>query len=270
MWRKQFARDGTLRGVAGADGSTPRPGEDAAELAPRGEAPSMATAVQQSAAHDLVASSRGAPGVVTGQIARVERTLSESDLDSQPHRQFEKWLKEAIEAREAMPNAMALATSDTQGMPAVRMVLIDAFDADGFVFQTNLASPKANDLARNPRAAGTFFWSGLVRQVRVSGRVVQVSRAEALALFELLPDGIRAMLRACRRQGEVIPDRDALEHAFAEALASPDRGLPDHWGAFRLLPEWIEFFQARQNWLQDRLRYTRARDGTWRIQRLVP
>jgi pyridoxamine 5'-phosphate oxidase len=227
-------------------------------------------AAHPNAAKDPVTSPRTTPGVVTGQIAHVERTLLESELDPQPNRQFENWLKEAIEAHEVMPNAMALATSDAQGSPAVRMVLIDAFDASGFVFQTNLHSPKATDLARNPRAAGTFFWSGLVRQVRVSGRVVQVSRAEALGLFELLPDGIRAMLRACRRQGEVIPDRDALEHAFAAALASPDRSLPDHWGAFRLEPEWIEFFQARQNWLQDRLRYTRAADGTWRIQRLVP
>jgi pyridoxamine 5'-phosphate oxidase len=149
------------------------------------------------------------------------------------------------------------------------MVLIDAFDADGFVFQTNLDSPKARALSANSRAAATFFWSGLVRQVRVSGRVVELSRDRALMLFEGLPDGIRAMIRACR-QGDVVADRAALEGIYADELASGNLTLPAHWGAFRLEPAWIEFFQARQNWLQDRLRYTRAPDGTWRIERLVP
>lgn len=209
------------------------------------------------------------PGLVTGQIVSVERTLSESELDAEPHRQFERWLREASEAREPMPNAMALATADTGGAPSVRMVLIDSFDAEGFVFQTNLESPKALNVGVNPRAAGTFFWSHLVRQVRVSGSVEELSRDEAATYFEALPDGIRAMLRACR-QGEVIPDRATLERQFAEALASAERGLPDHWGAFRLRPNWVEFFQARQNWLQDRLRYTRTAQDVWRIERLVP
>jgi pyridoxamine 5'-phosphate oxidase len=199
-----------------------------------------------------------------------ERTLLEGDLDPEPHRQFERWLGEAADSGEAMPNAMALATSSADAAPSVRMVLIDAFDAAGFVFQTNLASPKVQDLRANPRAAGTFFWSRLLRQVRISGTVYEVSRGEAAALFAALPDTIRAMLRACRRQGEIIPDRAVLEDAFKEAVTSPERGLPEHWGAFRLELEWIEFFQARQNWLQDRLRYTRTPGGTWRVERLVP
>ena len=76
------------------------------------------------------------------------------------------------------------------------------------------------------------------------------------------------MLRACR-QSTVIASREALERSFAEALAAPSSELPAHWGGFRLRADWIEFFQGRTNWLQDRLRYARESNG-WRIERLVP
>jgi pyridoxamine 5'-phosphate oxidase len=77
------------------------------------------------------------------------------------------------------------------------------------------------------------------------------------------------MLRACR-QSQVIADRAELERMYAAALESPDTGLPAHWGAFRLTVTTIEFWQGRENWLQDRLRYTRTEGGGWRIERLLP
>jgi pyridoxamine 5'-phosphate oxidase len=198
-----------------------------------------------------------------------ERTLLESEVDADPLRQFARWLDEAIEAHEPMPKAMALATTDPAGVPSVRMVLLEELDDGGFAFQTNVQSPKARDLAHNPRAAATFFWPSLVRQVRISGWVEELSRAQVARYFEAMPRPIQAMLRVCR-QSEAIADRATLERSFAAALLSEEQGLPDHWGGYRLRADWIEFFQARQNWLQDRLRYTRAPDGGWRIERLVP
>jgi pyridoxamine 5'-phosphate oxidase len=149
------------------------------------------------------------------------------------------------------------------------MVLVDDVDERGFTFQTNLDSPKAHDLAAVPRAAAAFFWPGLLRQVRISGSVEPLSRDEVDAYFGAVPPGIQAMLRACR-QSEVIPDRATLERSFAEALASPSDEVPAHWGGYRLKVDWAEFWQGRENWLQDRLRYVRGPDGGWRIQRLVP
>jgi len=200
-----------------------------------------------------------------------ERRLAESDLDPDPHRQFRAWLQEAIDAREPMPNAMALATCSVDGVPAVRMILLENVDARGFTFQTSLESPKARDLAAIPRAAATFFWPSLLRQVRISGSVESLSRAEVAAYFAAAPAEIQAMLRACH-QSQIIPDRAVLERGYAEALASPERAVPDHWGGYRLRLEWIEFWQGRQNWLQDRLRYTRTPQAAaiWRIERLVP
>jgi len=199
-----------------------------------------------------------------------ERALDEADLDPDPQRQFLGWLQEAVDAGEAMPRAMALATTRPDGTPSVRMVLLEDVNERGFAFQTNLASPKAQDLAKRPVAAATFFWPTLVRQVRITGSVQPLTRDEVAAYFAAAPLGIQAMLRACRVQTDVIPDRAALEHSYKEALALPEIGLPDHWGGFRLRVKTIEFWQGRQNWLQDRLRYSRSSDATWRIERLVP
>jgi pyridoxamine 5'-phosphate oxidase len=167
-----------------------------------------------------------------------------------------------------MPNAMALATSSLDGTPSVRMVLLDDVDERGFVFQTNLESPKAADLTAQPRAALAFFWPRLLRQVRVTGRVSTLTREEATAYYAREPSAIQAMLRACH-QSQVIASRAELEDAYAAALQAPGASIPAHWGGYRLYVSTIEFWQGRQNWLQDRLRYTRAASA-WRIERLVP
>jgi pyridoxamine 5'-phosphate oxidase len=197
-----------------------------------------------------------------------ELTLSEDQLDPEPHRQFALWLRDAVDAGEPMPNAMALATCGLDGLPAVRMVLFEDIDERGFTFQTNLESPKAAAMTAVPRAALVFFWPRLLRQVRVTGAVTPLDRNEVAAYFAAQPSAIQTMIRACH-QSTVITDRAALERAYADALKSAEDGVPAHWGGFRLHIETIEFWQGRQNWLQDRLRYTRANDG-WRIERLVP
>jgi pyridoxamine 5'-phosphate oxidase len=209
-------------------------------------------------------------GTLRGVVGEArERPLLESEVDADPFRQFNRWLVEAIEVGEPMARAMALATTSMDGMPSVRMVLLEEVIGDGFAFQTNLQSPKAHDLASNPRAAATFFWPSLVRQVRISGGVQELERTQVARYFDAMPEAIQAMLRACR-QSEVIADRSTLERGFEEALKSGDRTLPDSWGGYCLRADWIEFFQARPNWLQDRLRYMRAAAGGWRIQRLEP
>jgi pyridoxamine 5'-phosphate oxidase len=197
-----------------------------------------------------------------------ERTLSESDLDPEPHRQFRIWLDEALAAGEVMANAMALATVGSDGLPSLRMMLLEDFDERGFVIQTNLESPKAAALRATPAAALTFFWPQLVRQVRVTGTVEPLAREEMAVYYARTPSAVQAMLRACR-QSQVIADRAALERMYAESLQVVDASLPDHWGGYRLKVATIEFWQGRQNWLQDRLRYTRT-DGGWRIERLIP
>jgi pyridoxamine 5'-phosphate oxidase len=105
--------------------------------------------------------------------------LSETD----PFVLFGEWFSEAKTKEPNDPNAMALATVDASGLPDLRMVLLKGFDADGFVFFTNLDSAKGQELAANPKAALMFHWKSLRRQVRLRGSVTSVSDEEADAYF---------------------------------------------------------------------------------------
>jgi pyridoxamine 5'-phosphate oxidase len=185
---------------------------------------------------------------------------------------FGRWLEEAFAAAILWPHVTVLATTTADGAPSARTVMLERFDPSGFVFHTNLDSPKCQDLAQNPRAALVFLWPALGRQVRISGEVVPASRAETEAYFWGSPRGIQVMITACGNQSAVIESRSALEAAYAAALARSPTGpipIPPYWGGLRVISVALEFFQARANNLQDRLRYTRDGDS-WRLERLVP
>jgi pyridoxamine 5'-phosphate oxidase len=197
-------------------------------------------------------------------------SLDERDVDRDPMKQFERWLGDAIKAGVPEPTAMNLATVDSRGRPAGRVVLLKEASGAGFVFFTNYESRKGREIACHPHAALTFLWKELERQVRIEGTVEKVSAAESDAYFTTRPLGSRIGAWASP-QSEVIESRDWLEKRW-EALAreygtNPPR--PSHWGGYRLRPEFIEFWQGRRSRLHDRIAYTRE-DDTWRIHRLAP
>jgi pyridoxamine 5'-phosphate oxidase len=198
------------------------------------------------------------------------KTLDERDVDRDPLRQFGVWMVEAIHAQVPEPTAMTLATADKAGRPAARIVLLKGVDPRGFVFYTNYESRKGRDLAENPRAAVAFMWKELERQVRVEGRVEKVSELESDAYYQTRPLGSRIGAWASP-QSQPIADRAWLERRWAELTTqhgeAPPR--PGHWGGYRLMPEWIEFWQGRLSRLHDRIVYSRAGEG-WKIARLAP
>jgi len=206
-------------------------------------------------------------------VTRFTNDLDESDIDPDPFVQFDRWMREALDAKLRMPNEMTLATADGQGRPAARIVLLKGVDARGFAFFTNYGSRKSQHLAANPHAALVFFWAELERQVDVAGSVERVSVEESEAYWRTRPPESRRAAWASR-QSEVIQNRFELEERVREVEArwpdDDDIPLPPYWGGFRLIPETIEFWQGRPYRLHDRLIYRRVADVGWLIERLSP
>jgi pyridoxamine 5'-phosphate oxidase len=168
-------------------------------------------------------------------------------------------------------NAMTLATVDRDGRPSTRTVLLKTLDERGFIFFTNYDSRKGRELAENPNAALTFFWSELERQVCVAGTVTKLPAAESEQYFKTRPRGSQIGAWASS-QSAAVAERAALETKWRE-LEKKFPGevpLPPNWGGFILRPERIEFWQGRPSRLHDRFCYSRQTDGTWKIERLSP
>ena len=198
-------------------------------------------------------------------------SLSEISVPADPFELFRTWF---AAAREAMiePEAMTLATADADGRPSARMVLLRGVDARGFVFYTNYESRKGAELSANPKAALVLYWASLHRQVRIEGRVARVSPAESDAYFATRATGSR-ISAAASPQSAVILNRAQLEQRVRDLAAAHVELIlprPDHWGGFRVQPEAIEFWQAGEHRLHDRIRYRGLTDGGWAIERLAP
>jgi pyridoxamine 5'-phosphate oxidase len=198
--------------------------------------------------------------------------MEAAELHPDPMAQFRRWFDEARAAGVALPEAMTLATAGADGLPSARTILLKGAEEDGFRFFTNTESRKGRELAENPYGALVFHWAQEPRrQVTAAGRVEPLPRAESEAYFRTRPLGSRVGAWASR-QTTVIPDREALDRAFAavEAEYGDDPPLPPWWGGYLLVPERLEFWQNRPNRLHDRFRYTRGDGGAWVLERLAP
>lgn len=198
-------------------------------------------------------------------------SLRRADLDSDPLKQFERWFSQAVEAGLPEPNAMTLSTSTPYGKPSSRIVLLKDATSSGFSFFTNLSSRKGIEISLNPNVALHFLWIGLERQVRIEGVAVKLSDEEADAYFHSRPDGSRLGAWASD-QSKPIPSRQYLDDRlihykgkFAQAVIP----RPFEWGGFRVIPEYFEFWQGRENRLHDRFAYLKEAHA-WTIERLSP
>ncbi|WP_025761633.1 pyridoxamine 5'-phosphate oxidase [Dyadobacter tibetensis] len=197
--------------------------------------------------------------------------LQRADLSQNPLDQFQKWFSEVLSAEITEANAMVLSTS-VNHRPSGRIVLLKGLDAYGFVFFTNYLSQKGTAIAHNPLVSLTFFWKELERQVRIEGKVEKLSESDSDEYFHSRPRG--SQLGAwVSHQSEVIDSREVLDRKLVEIekrFEGQPIPRPSHWGGYRLLPDYAEFWQGRPSRLHDRFAYELDKNGNWSISRLSP
>lgn len=199
------------------------------------------------------------------------RELLESDMNTDPFQQFDKWWQEVMSAEISEPNAMTLSTVSADGVPSSRIVLLKGVEADGFLFFTNYNSQKAKDISANPKVSLVFFWKELERQVRVIGKAEQVEAEISDTYFNSRPELSRISAWSSP-QSTKIDNREWLQQevdTYFKRFESNPLVRPAFWGGYRVKPSSIEFWQGRRNRLHDRLRYELT-DDKWKIDRLAP
>ena len=185
---------------------------------------------------------------------------------------FKNWFKKAEEKEINDPNAVALGTADQNNQPSVRMVLLKGLSDKGFVFYTNFNSRKGNDLKINQQASMCFHWKSLRRQVRVIGKVEQVTEKEADDYFNSRPYKNRVSAWASF-QSEKLESREFFLNKIKEFERKyPDQSKvprPPHWSGWRILPKEIEFWLDGEGRIHERLNYINN-NGKWKKEILYP
>lgn len=199
------------------------------------------------------------------------KSLDKEEVADLPMDQFNIWLEEAIKAEVNEPNALNLATINSQSRPSSRIVLLKGLD-QGFIFYTNYESKKGRELQKTPFAALTFFWPELERQVRIEGEVEKVDAGESDHYFLSRP--VKSQIGAWTSpQSQVIPNRSFLENREKEMtlrFQSETLIRPVNWGGFRVIPYCFEFWQGRASRLHDRIIFEKNPSGEWIKKILAP
>ena len=199
------------------------------------------------------------------------RGLYEDDLVSNPIDQFKIWYSEIEEVGYLEPNAMVLSTVDKDCSPSGRNVLLKEIREDGFVFFTNYESKKATDIENNEKVSLTFSWNELRRQVSVEGTAEKIPESESDEYWAMRPYETK-IGSLVSNQSSRISSREELDTAFEPQelkWRNTEVPRPHHWGGYKVLPNFIEFWQGRQNRLHDRIGYELTGQG-WIFTRLSP
>ena len=190
-----------------------------------------------------------------------------------PFKLFNQWYEDASKSEVNDPNAMSLATVGGNSMPSVRIVLLKSHDQNGFVFYTNLRSPKGTELSKNPQAAIAFHWKTIRRQVRIEGITEPIAKDEADKYFQSRPR-ISQIGAWASQQSKPLDSREQLLNSvksFEEKYENVSIPRPQHWGGLRLRPNRVEFWQDGEYRLHDRFIFEKAANtDTWKITRLNP
>jgi len=197
--------------------------------------------------------------------------LSEDTLENTPDLQFEKWMKEAIDAKVIEVAACNLATVGLDNKPSTRIVYLREFADNSFYFYTNFNSRKAKEIAHNPHVCLNFFWPELERQVRIEGTVTLAENEKSDAYFNARP--LDSKIGAWSSpQSQVINGREELNQNIEQTklkFEGKEVPRPEFWGGYIIKASYYEFWQGRKNRLHDRIAYSSVNNG-WKTERLAP
>jgi len=193
------------------------------------------------------------------------------DLDN-PLDLFEIWMKEAKKKEIRDPTALSLATSNNAGQPHVRLVLLKGLSSKGFVFYTNLNSPKSHDLKENPKAAMCFHWKSINRQIKILGNITQTDNKEADLYFNSRSYGSKIGAWASdqsnimEKKSELLKKVEDFKKKYQDEKDVP---RPPYWSGWCLRPSSIEFWLHGDDRIHERLRYNKMTNG-WKKEILYP
>ena len=201
--------------------------------------------------------------------------LNLDQLNSNPIKQFEIWFQHAQTENVHQPETVTLSTAELpSGRVSARMVYLKEVDDRGLVIYSNWnSSRKAHDVATNPRAALTFWWQELERQVRVEGECERLTQEESQVYYDSRIRGSRVGAWASQ-QSLVLRDRAELEQQVVDVEkrfeGEEKLPVPGFWGGLRVKTEMVEYWQVRPSRLHDRFQYTKGETGEWKVERLSP
>ena len=199
-------------------------------------------------------------------------SLDEKMISSDPFRQFNKWMENALAAKVLEPTAMTLSTATKKGIVGSRIVLLRDLDKKGFNFFTNYNSAKGREMKENKNVSLNFFWPELQRQVRITGVIEKLPEKASEKYFASRPRESQIGAWASN-QSEVLTNRQELESRVEKLFIEFDGKKvprPKHLGGYRVKPTQIEFWQGRQSRLHDRFLFKKSRTGKWTMSRLNP
>lgn len=205
---------------------------------------------------------------------RVSYQASKLDIEDchpDPVVQFDRWLEQAITSKCDESNAFVLSTV-REGQPRARVILLKGVHENDFVFYTNYNSAKGSEITRDDKVSLTFFWAPLQRQVRIEGTVTKVTEEASDEYFHKRPRGSQIGAIASP-QSTRVPNRATLEKMFHE-VEMKYQGIemlprPKHWGGYMVTPNFLEFWQGRNNRMHDRICYEK-KNGSWELYRVAP
>ena len=206
--------------------------------------------------------------------------LNRSALNRNPFAQFSAWMDEAVTQKIMDPTAMSVSTVDAKGQPHSRVVLLKAFETDGFVFYTHYDSAKGEEIEANNKVSLLFFWPEMDRQVRIEGTITKISTEQSERYFQSRPRDSQ-LSAYISQQSQPVDNRGVLEGNLANAsdnFAGDDIPHPPHWGGYKVTPHSFEFWQGRPSRLHDRFKFTKTNNvhtpqegiKAWSIDRLAP